>query len=274
LAAATRAPASAGSSPPGGRSASIAVRAGAGSETEGCHLCCSSDRGPTAGTMPRPGCGPSEAERVRGRIPARRARRRPEQSSPRSLLRRAHAGEPCPSGRPLGHWAWALLANRSPPSPLALAHACGCISRSALALCQWQTDRKQRVGLMKRIMVHAGHQPPLQPHHLTRTGAPGEAELVTKSLVAFARLTGRCALLPLCARRSPTAMPSRRDASSRSPLFGADRLRDACVRRGLADVSSHLGGAARRRRTAAARGVRAISDVDAPPGETSGWRSS
>jgi hypothetical protein len=33
---------------------------------------------------------------------------------------------------------------------------------------------------MKRIMVQAGHQRPLQPHHLTQTGAPGEAELVAK----------------------------------------------------------------------------------------------
>lgn len=33
---------------------------------------------------------------------------------------------------------------------------------------------------MKRIMVQAGHQRPLQPHHLTQTGAPGEAELVAR----------------------------------------------------------------------------------------------
>jgi hypothetical protein len=32
---------------------------------------------------------------------------------------------------------------------------------------------------MKRIVVQAGHQRPLQPGHETQTGAPGEAELVT-----------------------------------------------------------------------------------------------
>jgi hypothetical protein len=31
---------------------------------------------------------------------------------------------------------------------------------------------------MKRILVQAGHMPPLQPHHETQTGAPGEAQLV------------------------------------------------------------------------------------------------
>jgi hypothetical protein len=31
---------------------------------------------------------------------------------------------------------------------------------------------------MKRILVQAGHKPPLQPGHLTQTGAPGEAQLV------------------------------------------------------------------------------------------------
>jgi N-acetylmuramoyl-L-alanine amidase len=32
---------------------------------------------------------------------------------------------------------------------------------------------------MKRILVQAGHKPPLQPGHLTQTGAPGEAQLVS-----------------------------------------------------------------------------------------------
>jgi hypothetical protein len=32
--------------------------------------------------------------------------------------------------------------------------------------------------LMMRILVQAGHMPPLQPHHETQTGAPGEAKLV------------------------------------------------------------------------------------------------
>jgi N-acetylmuramoyl-L-alanine amidase len=33
---------------------------------------------------------------------------------------------------------------------------------------------------MKRILVQAGHQRPLQPGHEAQTGAPGEAELVAK----------------------------------------------------------------------------------------------
>jgi hypothetical protein len=41
---------------------------------------------------------------------------------------------------------------------------------------------------MKRILVQAGHKPPLQPGHLTQTGAPGEAQLVSdiqQALVAL-----------------------------------------------------------------------------------------
>ena len=44
---------------------------------------------------------------------------------------------------------------------------------------------------MKRILVQAGHQRPLQPGHETQTGAPGEAELVADIQRALVRLLDR-----------------------------------------------------------------------------------
>jgi hypothetical protein len=41
---------------------------------------------------------------------------------------------------------------------------------------------------MKRVLVQAGHMQPLQPHHETQTGAPGEAELVADIQRALVRL--------------------------------------------------------------------------------------
>ena len=41
---------------------------------------------------------------------------------------------------------------------------------------------------MKRVLVQAGHMPPLQPHHESQTGAPGEAELVADIQRALVRL--------------------------------------------------------------------------------------
>ncbi|HEY7630590.1 MAG TPA: N-acetylmuramoyl-L-alanine amidase [Thermoleophilaceae bacterium] len=44
---------------------------------------------------------------------------------------------------------------------------------------------------MKRILVQAGHKPPLQPGHLTQTGAPGERELVSDIQAALCRMLDR-----------------------------------------------------------------------------------
>src|SRR5215471_9546284 len=41
---------------------------------------------------------------------------------------------------------------------------------------------------MKRILVQAGHQRPLQPGHETQTGAPGEAALVASIQKALVKL--------------------------------------------------------------------------------------
>jgi hypothetical protein len=60
---------------------------------------------------------------------------------------------------------------------------------------------------MKRVLVQAGHMRPLQPHHETQTGAPGEAELVAdiqRSLVG---------LLSHDPNFHPIAMPGRIDDS-------------------------------------------------------------
>jgi N-acetylmuramoyl-L-alanine amidase len=61
---------------------------------------------------------------------------------------------------------------------------------------------------MKRILVQAGHQRPLQPGHESQTGAPGEAELVADIQRAIVRL------LTHDARFHPVPMPGRIDESA------------------------------------------------------------
>jgi hypothetical protein len=58
---------------------------------------------------------------------------------------------------------------------------------------------------MRRVLVQAGHLPPLQPGHTTETGTPGERELVTQirdELVALLRHDGRFEAIPM-----PGAIP-------------------------------------------------------------------
>jgi hypothetical protein len=60
--------------------------------------------------------------------------------------------------------------------------------------------------LMKRILVQAGHMPPLQPHHETQTGAPGEAKLVAdvqRALVDLLQADPDFDPLPMPGRISP-----------------------------------------------------------------------
>jgi hypothetical protein len=59
---------------------------------------------------------------------------------------------------------------------------------------------------MKRILVQAGHMPPLQPHHETQTGAPGEAKLVAdiqQALVALLENDENFDPLPMPGRITP-----------------------------------------------------------------------
>jgi hypothetical protein len=59
---------------------------------------------------------------------------------------------------------------------------------------------------MKRILVQAGHMRPLQPHHETQTGAPGEAKLVAdiqRALVALLEADENFAPLPMPGRITP-----------------------------------------------------------------------
>jgi hypothetical protein len=58
---------------------------------------------------------------------------------------------------------------------------------------------------MKRILVQAGHKPPLQPGHETQTGAPGEAQLVANIQQALV------SLLEADPNFDPIPMPGRLD---------------------------------------------------------------
>jgi hypothetical protein len=60
--------------------------------------------------------------------------------------------------------------------------------------------------LMKRILVQAGHMRPLQPHHETQTGAPGEAKLVAdiqRALVGLLEADENFDPLPMPGRITP-----------------------------------------------------------------------
>jgi hypothetical protein len=59
---------------------------------------------------------------------------------------------------------------------------------------------------MKRILVQAGHMRPLQPHHETQTGAPGEAQLVAdiqRALVTLLEADENFDPLPMPGRITP-----------------------------------------------------------------------
>jgi len=62
---------------------------------------------------------------------------------------------------------------------------------------------------MKRILVQAGHMPPLQRHHETQTGAPGEAKLVAdiqRALVGLLEEDENFDPLPMPGRITPDSV--------------------------------------------------------------------